>query len=67
MDLQAYRDMLVGVRTEVMRHVAARRSLERVLAAKPTTQFDATWGKGFLPPDRFVEIVYRDLVSRRAR
>jgi cyclase len=66
-DLQAYRDMLVGVRTQVMRHVTARRSLERVLAAKPTTQFDAKWGKGFLPPDRFVEIVYRDLVRRRAR
>mgnify|MGYP003288626649 CR=1 FL=1 len=66
-DLQAYRDMLVGVRTQVMRHVAARRSLERVLAAKPTTQFDPKWGKGFLPPDRFVEIVYRDLVRRRAR
>ena len=65
-DLETYRDMLVGVRAEVMRHVVARRSLERVLAAKPTTRFDAKWGKGFLAPNQFVELVYRDLVSRRS-
>jgi cyclase len=64
--LETYRDMLVGVRAEVMRHVVARRSLERVLAAKPTTRFDAKWGKGFLAPNQFVELVYRDLVSRRS-
>jgi cyclase len=64
-DLQSYRDMLAGVRAQVIRHVALRKSLKQVLAAKPTTQFDATWGKGFLAPDQFVELVYRDLVSRR--
>jgi cyclase len=65
-DLQTYRDMLAGVRAQVMRHVASRKSLKQVVAAKPTTQFDAKWGKGFLAPDQFVELVYRDLVSRRA-
>lgn len=65
-DLKAYRDMLAGVRARVMRHVAARWSLERVVAAKPTAKFDATWGKGFLPPDKFVEIVYKDLVRQRS-
>jgi cyclase len=64
-DLKAYRDMLAGVRAQVMRHIAARWNLERVLAAKPSSDFDETWGKGFLPPDRFVEIVYKDLVRRR--
>ncbi|MGQ0712326.1 MAG: MBL fold metallo-hydrolase [Gemmatimonadaceae bacterium] len=64
-DLQTYRDMLAGVRAQVMSHVALRKSLKQVVAAKPTMQFDAKWGKGFLTPDQFVELVYRDLVSRR--
>jgi cyclase len=64
-DLTAYRDMLVGVRAAVMKHVSAGWSLERVVAAKPTAKFDATWGKGFLQPDKFVEIVYKDLARRR--
>ena len=66
-DLTAYRDMLVGVRAAVMRHVTAGWSLERVVAAKPTAKLDATWGKGFLQPDKFVEIVYSDLVRQRRR
>jgi cyclase len=66
-DLTAYRDMLVGVRAAVMRHVSAGWTLERVVAAKPTAPFDATWGKGFLQPDKFVEIVYTDLVRQRRR
>ena len=64
-DLKAYRDMLVGVRGQVRPHVVAGRSLERAIAAKPTAQFDAKWGKGFLAPDQFVELVYKDLASKR--
>jgi cyclase len=64
-DLAAYRDMLVGVRAAVMRHVTAGWTLQRVVAAKPTSTFDAAWGKGFLQPDKFVEIVYTDLVKQR--
>jgi cyclase len=65
-DLQAYRDMLAGVRAQVMRHVTLRQTLKQVVAAKATRQFDEKWGKGFLAPDQFVELVYRDLVSRRS-
>jgi cyclase len=64
-ELQAYRDMLAGVRAQVIQHVTARRSLQQTLAAKPITRFDARWGNGFLKPDQFVELVYRDLASRR--
>jgi hypothetical protein len=35
--------------------------MEEVVAAKPTRAFDAKWGKGFLPPDRFAKLVYMDL------
>jgi glyoxylase-like metal-dependent hydrolase (beta-lactamase superfamily II) len=60
-DLQRYRDMLVAATGAVRRAMAGGRSLEQVVAAKPTAAFDPTWGRGFITPERFVEIVYRDL------
>jgi hypothetical protein len=32
-----------------------------VQAAKPTAEFDAVWGKGMMPPDNFVALVYGTL------
>lgn len=64
-DLQAYRDMLVGARDAVRRAMAGGRTLEQVVAAKPTAPWDATWGTGFVNPQRFVETLYRDLEKRR--
>jgi cyclase len=63
--LAVYRDMLAGIRDEVARRVAAGESLETVVAARPSARFDAEWGRGWITPARFVEIVYRDLARRR--
>ena len=60
-DLQAYRDMLAKVSGRVGELVRAGRSLEEVQAAKPTADFDAVWGKGFLNPLRFTEMLYKNL------
>ena len=46
--------------------VASGKSLAEVQAAKPTAAFDAAWGKGFLKPDRFVEIVYTDYSRQKS-
>ncbi len=56
--LTAYRDMLVTVRDRVQKLKAGGRSLAEVTAAKPTADLDATWGKGFMPANDFVAIVY---------
>ncbi len=64
-ELQAFRDMLAGVRERVRRAMAGGRTLEQVVAAKPTAEFDEKWGKGFLTPDQFVGIVYADLARPR--
>jgi cyclase len=53
--------MLVLVRDRVQQLKTAGRTLEEVLAAKPTTDLDPTWGKGFLTPDMFVTLVYNTL------
>jgi cyclase len=58
-DLLRYREMLASVLERV--RALAGKPMEEVIAAKPTRDFDEAWGKGFLPPDRFVEMVWRDL------
>ncbi|MEM7017643.1 MAG: MBL fold metallo-hydrolase [Pseudomonadota bacterium] len=59
--LQAYRDMLDKARASIKTHVNAGKSLEETVAARPTAEFDETWGKGFMTPDRFTSIVYMSL------
>lgn len=59
--LQAFRDMLAGVRGAVAAEIRAGKTLEEIVAAKPTATWDDVWGKGFLKPDKFAEIVYDSL------
>ncbi len=66
-DLSAYRDMLVGVRDRVQPMVQAGRTLEEVLASRPTAAFDARWGSGPVAPDQFVTTVYRSLAKSGTR
>jgi glyoxylase-like metal-dependent hydrolase (beta-lactamase superfamily II) len=56
--LTGYRDMLVNVRDRVQKLKKSGRTADEVVAAKPTADLDATWGKGFMQPDMFVRIVY---------
>jgi cyclase len=56
--LTSYRDVLTAVRDRVQKMKSAGRTLVEVQAAKPTAEFDAVWGKGMMPPDTFVGLVY---------
>jgi cyclase len=59
--LMKFRDMLVTVRDRVQKLKSSGRALEDAIAAKPTKDLDEIWGKGFMPPDNFVTIVYSTL------
>jgi glyoxylase-like metal-dependent hydrolase (beta-lactamase superfamily II) len=59
--LQRAHDMLVTVRDRVKALKDGKKSLADVIAAKPTADLDATWGKGFIQPDAFVTLVYNTL------
>lgn len=59
--LSKYRDVLVTVRDRVQELKLGGRTLEEVVAAKPTADLDATWGQGFMQPNDFVGIVYNTL------
>jgi hypothetical protein len=51
--------MLVAVRNKVAALKAEGRSLEEVVAAKPSSDFDAKWGTSIIDPATFVTLVYR--------
>jgi len=63
-ELQAYRNMLATIGERIRNQVKAGAKLEDVIASKPTADFDDAWGKGFLPPAKFVEMVYKNMQGR---
>jgi glyoxylase-like metal-dependent hydrolase (beta-lactamase superfamily II) len=60
-DVGAYREMLQGVRDKVAALVAQKKPLAQVIGAKPTASWDATYARGGVLPERFVESVYASL------
>jgi cyclase len=59
--LTKYHDMMVTVRDRVQKQKAAGKSLQEVVAAKPTAELDAEWGKGNVTGDFFTTLVYSTL------
>lgn len=58
-DLAAYRDMLIDIRSRVAALKKSGKSVEMVIAAKPTAKYDAVWGTAVISPALFVTLVYR--------
>jgi glyoxylase-like metal-dependent hydrolase (beta-lactamase superfamily II) len=59
--LATYRQMLGTIRDKVGALKASGKSLADAQAAKPSADFDAQWGGGFMKPDDFVALVYSAL------
>lgn len=59
-DVKAFHDMIVSVRDRVQRMIQAGQTEDQVVAAHPSSDFDAHWGHGRVTPDQFVREVYRD-------
>ena len=60
-DLTTYRDMLKTIRIRIQNLIKEGKSFKEILSSKPTAEFDAKWGTGFIEPDVFVEFVYQSL------
>jgi glyoxylase-like metal-dependent hydrolase (beta-lactamase superfamily II) len=56
--LQEFRDMLVGIRENVEALKKQGRSLEEIVAARPTAAYDAKWGGFVIGPSLFTKLVY---------
>jgi glyoxylase-like metal-dependent hydrolase (beta-lactamase superfamily II) len=59
--LAAYGAMLKGYRDRIAALKAEGKSLQEVIAARPTAATDAELGQGFIKPDQFVGFVYETL------
>jgi glyoxylase-like metal-dependent hydrolase (beta-lactamase superfamily II) len=60
-DLREFRDMLVAIRENVAALKKQGKSLEAVIAARPTAAYDAKWGQFVIDPKFFTSLVYRGL------
>lgn len=63
--VREYGKMLKTIRDRVRQQKAAGRSLAQTLATRPTAEFDASLGNGFIKPDQFVTMVYQSVSTTR--
>ncbi|MGI9307628.1 MAG: MBL fold metallo-hydrolase [Gammaproteobacteria bacterium] len=61
--LRIFRDMLQTMRQRVTALVAEGKSLDEVIAAAPSSDFDAVWAWQFLPPERWTTLVYKSITQ----
>jgi hypothetical protein len=58
-DLIPFRDVLSDIREKVAALKKQGRTLDEVVAAKPSARFDAQWGTLFQSPSDFLALVYQ--------
>jgi hypothetical protein len=59
--MQRFHDMLVKVRGNIQTLIEQNKTEDEVVAAKPTAEFDAAWGQGFMNPEQFTRFAYQSL------
>ena len=60
-ELVAYREMLLRARDGIQPLIEDGRTLEQIIAARPTADLDPEWADGFIRPAQFVRMVYTSL------
>jgi glyoxylase-like metal-dependent hydrolase (beta-lactamase superfamily II) len=63
--IAAHRDMILAVRARIAPLVAAGQTVEQVLAAKPTADYDAKVPQGEQTSERFVRALYSEIQNGR--
>lgn len=66
-ELAAYRAMVAEVVAKVRAGIAAKRSVDQIVASKPTAALDVKWGNAFIKPEAFVRTVHASLTAKRGR
>jgi glyoxylase-like metal-dependent hydrolase (beta-lactamase superfamily II) len=61
--LIAYADMLGTISSRIRKMIAEQSTLEQILAAGPTKDFDDRYGNGFITNTTFVEMLYADMTT----
>jgi glyoxylase-like metal-dependent hydrolase (beta-lactamase superfamily II) len=66
-ELAAWRDRLDQIRQRVSKLIKQGKTLEQVIAAKPTADLDAQAGSNFIKPDAVVEAAYSSLQASKGK
>jgi len=64
-EIQQQLEMFAAVRDRVAGAIRAGKTLQEVVASKPTADFDQGRLGGAITPDRFVTLVYQDLSGKK--
>lgn len=64
-ELKAYREMVATVAARIRKMIADGHKLEAITASDATKDFDDKWGKGFIKPDKFREMVAMNILKNR--
>lgn len=59
--LKEYLEMLITVRNRIQEQFEAGKSLQEIIASKPTLEFDDERNNVFMSPEQFIEILFKDL------
>jgi glyoxylase-like metal-dependent hydrolase (beta-lactamase superfamily II) len=62
-DLVEYRDMLSVTSGRIRDLAKAGKTVDEVLAAAPTADYDAKWGWAFITPERYTRMIYELVTS----
>ncbi len=62
-DLEDYLTVMITLRDRISQMIRDGKTLEQVIASKPTAEFDAHWANGPIRPDQYAEEIYTDLKS----
>lgn len=59
--MKAYRDMMATIRDRIQAAIAAGKDQTAINAMKPTAEFDAKWGNGFMNAEFVTKLIYESL------
>lgn len=66
-ELQAYRSMLATIQDRITSMIRTGKTIDQVVAAAPTSDFDAKWGTGYVNGKVFTEMAYTSIASTRSQ
>jgi glyoxylase-like metal-dependent hydrolase (beta-lactamase superfamily II) len=61
--LRGYRKMLATVRDRIAHMIAEGKSLDQIVAARPAADYAERWGGGFIPTERWVQMLYENMTQ----
>ncbi|MCP4000397.1 MAG: MBL fold metallo-hydrolase [Gammaproteobacteria bacterium] len=62
-DLKAFREMLMIVTNRAQLLIDEGKTLEEITALSPTFNYDDTWAWEFMPPQRFIKLIYDSVAA----